>query len=71
MFGASNDVFSDMFYNYLSDGAILMHISIKSVLKKFMIIWPKKKVPEEEDDSHHNSKKKTIQDFYFKQAEEK
>lgn len=57
-----------MFYNYLADGAPMMHINIKQFLKKFQVFWPKKK---QEEDEEAGQKKKTIQDFYIKQAEEK
>ena len=55
-------MFSEMFYNHLSDGAPLMHINIKQFLKKFAIFWPKKKLDEEEEEMQ--KKKKTVQDFY-------
>lgn len=54
VFGAASEVFADMFYHFLSDGAPLMHINIKTFLKKFAIIWPKKKANNEdgEDEGH-------------------
>ncbi len=61
VFGSHSEVFADMFYNFLADGASLMHINVKTFLRKFAIIWPKRKVTEEEDENRH---KRNIQDFY-------
>lgn len=35
IFGVANETFSEMFYNYLSEGAPLQHINIKQFLKRF------------------------------------
>ena len=38
-----------MFYNYLTNGAPHKHINIKQFLKKFTLLWPKRKEEENED----------------------
>ena len=58
-----------MIYNYLSDGAPLIHINIKIFIKKFFSFWPKKKDEEEEE---NNKRKKSIHmDVFQKKEEEK
>ena len=71
MFGVQNDTFAEMFYRYLSEGAALVHINIKTFLRRFAIFWPKKKQPVDEEEEHHQKKTNSIQDFYVKQQEEK
>ena len=71
VFGAASEIFADMLYNFLSDGAPLMHINVKTFLKKFAIIWPKKKSNQEEGEDEGHKKQRNIQDFYLNQAEEK
>jgi hypothetical protein len=39
-----------MLYRYLSEGAALVHINIKTFLRRFAIFWPKKKLPVEEEE---------------------
>jgi hypothetical protein len=48
VFGVGNNKFAEMFYNFLSECTPLMHINIKTFLKKFKMFLPKKR--EEEDD---------------------
>lgn len=62
-----------MIYNYLTDCTPYMHITIKSLISKFMLFWPKRKepVPEDEDEHHKKKKKLDTDDYFQKLAEEK
>ena len=71
VFGASHNVFAEMFYNYLSDNIPQRHIPIKRFLKKFMIFWPVRKDPEEEENEEKKKKQQSSSDFYKKLEEEK
>jgi hypothetical protein len=71
VFGASHNVFAEMFYNFLSDNIPQRHIPIKRFLKKFMIFWPVRKDPEEEENEEKKKKQQSSSDFYKKLEEEK
>lgn len=53
-----------MLYNFLSDGAPLMHINVKTFLKKFAILWPKKKANLDETEDEVHKKQKNIEYRY-------